>query len=247
MTGYQQDKWIEGLIAARATGQRFVTEADPPKTAEQAYQIQATVAQRVGPVGGFKTARKNGSPSIMAPIFAADIVPTGAQVVMHDMLGVELEVGFKIVEDCPLNMASLTLSELGSLLRPVAVIELVDTRVQGLFAEDGIVKLADNQINAGLVVGSEAKDWSGSDFGKVEARMKAGADVILDGETAVPGGSALETFSGLVRQIGDHCGGLRRGQIVITGSLHPLVYYPKGTLVQGWIAGIGAVSVTLGA
>lgn len=245
--GHMVDIWIEELVAARASSKRFVPPSNRPSTTDEAYRIQAGVAQRVGAIGGFKTARKNGAPSIMAPIFAGNIVSSGAHFSVKDMLGVELEVGFKIAEDCPSNMASLSPPELGSLLRPVAVMELVDTRVQGPFAGDDIVKLADNQINAGLVVGSTLTDWSGSDFGKVAARMQAGADVILEGEATVPGGSALETFASLARQIGGHCGGLKRGQIVITGSLHPLVYYPRGTLIQGWIAGIGAVSVTLGA
>jgi len=245
--GHMLDIWVEELVAARAGSHRFVPSTRRPSTADEAYRIQARVAQHVGAIGGFKTARKNGAASIMAPIFAGDILPSGAQVAVKDMLGVELEVGFEILEDCPPNMASLSPSELGTLLRPVAVIELVDTRVQGPFADDVIVKLADNQINAGLVVGSAAKDWLGSDFGALTARMQAGTDVILEGEAAVPGGSALETFASLARQIGEHCGGLKRSQIVITGSLHPLVYYPKGTLVEGWIAGIGDVSVTLGA
>jgi 2-keto-4-pentenoate hydratase len=241
------DIWVDGLVAARATSGRFTPSVNKPSTRDETYQIQAGVAQRVGPVGGFKTARKGEAIPIMAPIFAADIVRSGAQVAVTDMVGIELEVGLEIVGDCPADPGSLTLAELSTLLRPVAVIELVDTRVQGPFAEDEFVKLTDNQINAGLVVGAAATDWSGSDFGHVEARMQAGADILLDGQTSVLGGSALETFIGFARQIGDHCGGLQRGHIVITGSLHPLVYYPKGTLVEGWIDGIGSVSVTLGA
>lgn len=242
---YNPQIWVEELVAARASSRRFVPRIDPPVTIDEAYRIQADVAERVGTIGGFKTARKPGAPSIMAPIFACDIVTSGAQVAVKDMLGVELEVGFEIVEDCPENIADLSLSNLARFLRPVAVIELVDTRVQDLFAGDGIVKLADNQINAGLVVGSVLTNWSGSDFGTLTARMQAGTDVVLEGEATVPGGSALQTFASFARQIDDHCGGLKRGQIVITGSLHPLVYYPMGTLVEGWIAGIGAVSVTL--
>lgn len=241
------DVWVEELVAARATSGRFTPSINKPVTRDEAYQIQAGVAQQVGSVGGFKTARKGEALPIMAPIFAADIVRSGAQVAVSDMMGIELEVGLEIVEDCPTDLGSLMLSELSTFLRPVAVIELVGTRVQGPFAEDEIVKLTDNQINAGLVVGAAATDWSGSDFGNVEARMQAGAHTLLDGQTSVPGGSALETFASFARQIGNHCGGLRRGQTVITGSLHPLVYYPKGTLVEGWIDGIGSVSVTLGA
>lgn len=241
------DNWIEGLVRARKTSQRVMPPLDLPSKVEDAYRIQAGVAANVGRIGGFKTARKTGADPIIAPIFAADIVPSGAQVAVPDMLGIELEVGFQIIEDCPLDMPRLSSSELGSLLRPVVVIELVDTRLTGPDADNDIVKLADNQINAGLVVGPSFADWSGCDFGTVEAKMQAGDDIILDGTAMVPGGSAIETFKVFAHQIGDHCGGLKRGQIVITGSLHPLVYYPSGTLVQGWIRGIGKLAVTLGA
>lgn len=246
MTEQKLDLWVEALVAARATSQRFVAPADRPSTSDEAYRIQASVARCIGDVGGFKTARKSGAPTIMAPIFAADIVPSGAQVDVNDVMGVELEVGLMIAEDCPPNLRSLSASELSEFLCPVAVIELVDTRVQGPYSGDDFVKLADNQINAGLVIGAPVADRSRCDFRDVDVMMQAGADIIVDGRTTVPGGSALETFAGLAHQIGSHCGGLKRGQIVITGSLHPLVYYPSGTFVQGSIAGIGEVSVTLG-
>jgi 2-keto-4-pentenoate hydratase len=246
MSAHHQDKWVEELVAARAIAGRVLPTTPPAPTFEEAYRIQEAVAQRIGSVGGFKTARKDDAPSIMAPIFAADMVASGAHVAVADVMGVELEIGLEIIGDCPADMGSLPLCDLAALLRPVAVIELVDTRVEGPLSEDPLVKLTDNQINAGLVVGAAMTDWSGADLGTVEAKMQAGPDVILDGRASVPGGSALMTFASLARQIGRHCGGLRRGQIVITGSLHPLVYYPKGTVVQGRIDGIGAVCVTLG-
>ena len=245
MTNAVVDFWADGIVRARQRSASFAPTGPKPTELADAYYIQSAVAAQMGAVGGFKTARKGDAPPIMAPIFAADIVPSGADVAVVGLLGIELEVGFEIIGDCPANMASLGVSDLAQLLRPVAVIELVDTRVTGPSADDQIVKLADNQINAGLVVGAFAPDWDGSDFGTLQARMQAGDDVILDGQATVPGGSALETFAALNRQIGDHCGGFKRGQIVITGSLHPLVYYPAGTKVAGWIEGIGTVSVNL--
>lgn len=244
MTRSTVGDWIEHIMTARATSERFIPEAVPVSPSE-AYAIQSGVVQRTGPVGGFKTALKGDAPPIMAPIFAQDFFASGAQVAVKDRLGVELEVGLRLVADCPTDLANLSLADFARLVEPVAVIELVDTRTEGPRAKDAIVKLADNQINAGLVVGDTLTAWSGDDIGAVDTKMTAGDTVILDGSTTVPGGSALATFAALARQIGAHCGGLKRGQIVITGSLHPLVYFPKGTLVQGRITGIGSVSVLL--
>ncbi|NNE88164.1 MAG: hydratase [Silicimonas sp.] len=181
----------------------------------------------------------------MAPIFAADTITSGDEAEVGDLLGVELEIGFRIVRDLPGDMAKMTAAQLIPYLKPVVVIELVDTRLAGHLAEDPVSKLADNQINAGLVIGETAEKWDGTDFGDVEARMQAGDDQLITGMASVPGGSALETVAALARQIGTHCGGLQKGQIVITGSLHPLTYYPAGTEVLGSIQSIGSVGVSL--
>lgn len=246
MTEASVDIWVRDLVTAHQTAQRLAPTGPAPSDATQVYDIQRRVAASLGPVGGFKTARKGDAPPIMAPLFASGILRSGAQVPVRDVMGIELEVGFEILRDRPAGGWPRDLSDLVACLRPVAVIELVDTRIKGPLAEDPLAKLADNQINAGLVIGETAPDWAGQDFGTPLARMKAGADVLLDGQGLVPGGSALETVAALAREIGDHCGGLKQGQIIITGSLHPLVYYPAGTHVEGWIEGIGSVSVTLG-
>ncbi|MFT7057656.1 MAG: 2-keto-4-pentenoate hydratase [Pseudorhodobacter sp.] len=244
--GAMTEDWISKLAEAHRRGDRFAPTMACPESLEQVYQIQSGVSHQMGAVAGFKLGLKSGQAPIMAPIFAAGVMASGAQVDVSDVMGIELEVGLRILADLPANIAKASLGELAAYLQPVAVIELVGTRITGPFAQDPFVKLADNQINAGLVVGGLAEAWDGDDISVVIAKFRAGPDQILDGAATVPGGSALASFAALVRHIGDHCGGLCKGQIVITGSLHPLVYYPKGTEVTGEIAGIGSVQVTLG-
>jgi 2-keto-4-pentenoate hydratase len=157
----------------------------------------------------------------------------------------QLEVGLRLVADMPSDLITLSVADFSGLVEPVAVIELVDTRISGPKANGHIVKLADNQINAGPVVGETSTARSGEDIAAIDGRMTAGDSLVLDGATTVPGGSALAPYAALARHIEGHCGGLRRGQIVITGSLYPLVYFPKETQVQGEISGFGSVSVRL--
>ncbi|MBE3638356.1 hydratase [Mangrovicoccus algicola] len=229
------------LAAAHLDGTRIAPAAAPADFAE-ALSVQAEVSRQLGPVGGFKVAQRPGQAPIMAPIRAERILASGAVVPVADRLGIELEVAFEILTPLP---PEATIQELAAHIRPRPAIELVDTRLEGPLAEDPLAKLADMQINAGLVLGAPLLDWDGRDFGQVMARVRAGEDMILDGAAEVPFGSALATFRALVQAAGTHCGGLQPGQVVITGSLCGLPYFPSGTDIEGHIDGLGEVSVSL--
>ncbi len=236
---------IAALIAARARRRR----AAPPaslRDAAEAYRVQAGVVAGAA-IAGFKTARKPDGPQIMAPILAADVRASGARVAsaFGGPLGVELEVGLRIDAPLPPADAPDFAERAVACVRPVAVIEIVDTRLAGDRAAAPLLKLADNQINAGLVVGPEMADWRGRPLARVAARMIAGETCLLDGPAEVPGGCPLETLAGLAAMIGDHCGGLRVGHVDITGAMHPLTYVAPPALVEGWIDGFGPVRVAL--
>jgi 2-keto-4-pentenoate hydratase len=234
------------ILDAFTTGKRFAQSAAPP-TARAAYEVQAAVAARRGPVAGFKTARKPGQPNIMAPIMASDVVPGGARVSSRfgGALGVELELGFHILSPLPSHEDPGFLAALHACVEPLALIELVDTRLDGPAAADPMAKLADAQMNAGLVLGPPLASWDGGALACADASMRAGETVLLAGRADVPGGDARETLRALAGMIGDHCGGLQPGQIVITGSLHPLAYVAPDSVVEGWIDGFGDVSVEI--
>lgn len=234
------------ILQARADGRRRALPAAPDSHAA-AYRVQAMVDAALGPVGGFKTALKPPAPQIMAPIHAATLQPSGgtAQSPFGGGLGVELEVGLRLLRPLPPLDAPDFAVRLRDCVEPVAVIELVDTRLEGAGADAPLAKLADNQINAGLVVGAAAPGWAGGPLDRVTARMTLNGAPLLDGPAEVPGGDAVDSLAALARMIGDHCGGLQPGQIVITGSLHPLTYVDPGTDVSGEIDGIGGVSVRI--
>ncbi|WP_172331683.1 hydratase [Mangrovicoccus sp. HB161399] len=229
------------LIAAHDTGTRAAPSAAPASAAE-AYAVQEEVSRHFGAVGGFKTGLKPGADPIMAPVRADRVLASGAAVKVADKMGIELEVGFEILSPLPLGAAP---ADLAKHVRPLPVIELVDTRLDGPLAADPLAKLADQQVNYGLVLGTPLENWDGSDFGKLSGMLTVGDTAVLDGETEVPFGSALTTLSALANFIGTHCGGLQPGQIVITGSLTGLPYFPGGNDVRARIDGLGEVAVSL--
>lgn len=237
---------VRDILGAFAAHRRAPCHAAPSGFPE-AYAVQSAVAAARGPVAGFKTARKPGQPQIMAPIMACDLLDSGTSVASRfaGPLGVELEIGLRILAPLPDPDDPAFLVALGACVEPLAVIELVDTRLHGPAADDPLAMLADAQINAGLVIGPVLAGWDGGALAGAAARMNAGDATLLDGPGRVPGGDLRETLRALTAMIGAHCGGLQPGQIVITGSLHPLTYVAPGTAVAGWIDGCGAVTVTI--
>lgn len=230
----------DALLQARESGVRADAHGLPVPDYDEALEIQRRVQAGLGPVAGFKVARRPEGPPVIAPIAAATVVETGARVAVRDRLGIELEIGFEVID----QPGADPMAEVARVFRPRIVLELVDSRLDGTDI-DPMLKLADMQVNCGLVLGPVLSGWDGGDFGTVEARLTCGDARVVDGKVTVPGGSALANLGLLCAHLGDHCGGLQPGQVVITGSLSGLEYFPAGIDVDGRIAGFGAVDCRL--
>ena len=236
------------FLAARAGAEKLSrTEADKlTLTTGEAYAVQQRVAERLGLIGGFKFAHRPGEAAIMAPIQAADIhvspvtVPAGGEVV-----GIELEVGFRIRSALPDPQSLEFRDRLRESVVPLAAIELVKTRLADPNAASSLLRLADHQLNGGLVTGGGPADWDRGPLSEVEAHLTVDGRPVVTGPVRLPFGDAFDCLVELARMVGTHCGGLRPGQIVITGSLNGLPWLPPGTRVRGRIDGIGEVAVEL--
>lgn len=229
----------DALIDAHLNGSSIAPSA-PSLSRAEIMAVQARVSAALGPVAGFKVGTSPDGPPILAPIQTRYVVANGGTRAVPEKLGIELEVGFELVE--PLPSPGLP-ARPERHFRPCAVLELVETRLSGAAAERPDLKFADFQINAGLAVGDRRRDWDGTDFGTLRARLVSDTETVLDGEASVPGGSALANLDLLLVSLGDHCGGLQVGQIVITGSLCGLPWFTPDADVSGWIEGLGEVSV----
>lgn len=239
------------LVASRqggsaVDGARF--EAGLRSEAE-CYAVQARVAEAMGPVGAFKTARKAGELRIMAPIFAADVRTSPATFAAGTLrrIGVELEVGFLVTAALPDPQAPDFAERARDCVAAVPVIEIVDSRFDDLDGAGPLLRLADNQLNGALVLGEARADWRDLDLETVTARLELDGETALDGPARVPGGDAWEAFTGLARMVGTRFGGLREGQVVITGSLNGMPFVERGATARGFIEGLGAVEAVFSA
>lgn len=241
------DDVVSNLLAAyRDPYALFTPPADVLVDEKTVYRIQQGVADSLGPVGGFKTGRTGpGETSVMAPIFSSGIVKSGARIARSSsrLRGVELEIGFQLITDPPQPGDDDFLAKLRAAAVLVPALEIVECRLSDPDEAGSVWKLADNQINGGLVTGEPLTDWRSLDLANRRVRLSIGDRVIHDGPADAPGGDAFDTFAAFVRLVGQHCGGLKAGQTVITGSFTGLNYAAAGDRIEGVVDGVGAVCV----
>ncbi|MDX6804777.1 fumarylacetoacetate hydrolase family protein [Terrihabitans rhizophilus] len=241
------DELADRLIAARRARVRLSRmEADAlGRSLDEAgsYAVQARVCEAFGPARAFKTGRKSASaPVICAPILDGALRPSGSVFRSSEFAscGIELEIGFRIELPLPPFDAPDFEAAVRASVTAVPVIEVVDGRIEGFETMSDLLKLADNQINAGLVW-AEPITAEDPDLAEPEVDLRLNGVSVVSGRQRVPGGDAFSVFLAFANVIGEHCGGLQPGQIVTTGSLTGLIYVQPGTHVEGQIRGLGKV------
>ena len=241
------DPLTEALIAARAGGPKLSDSAETGLSRERVLMVQQQVADRLGPVGAFKVACPPDAPIVMAPIFASDIYPATASLDLpHDEpIGIELEYGFRLTAPLPDPQDSDFVEKLRESVELLPVVEIVRTRLADVEQASADLKMLDNQLNGGLVLGEPCRDWKEHDLTRATAYLRIGDEVLIDGTAQVPGGDAFASLALLCRAIGTHCGGLQVGQVVITGSLNGLPWRMPPFDVQARIEGLAEITFSL--
>lgn len=225
------------LLRARETGHRVEANGLRLPDYDEALAVQRRVWPALGALSGFKVgAFRPGQPA-MAPIPSARTYVSGSEVPARDRLGIELEIGFEVLQAPKKGMRDMP----QACFLPRIVLELCNQRLAGETL-DPALKLADMQLNEGLVIGPALNGWDGSDFTSLDARLRCGDTTVIDGSVEVPGGSALENLWTLLDHLGTHCGGIDIGHILITGSVSGLRWFPPGTDVEGRIAGFDSIN-----
>jgi len=238
------------LLHARATNERisFQEYTRTPLTLDDAYSIQAHVASDSGPIGAWKTGRPdNASVPVYAPILAQTVRLSPASYDAHELhsCGIELEIGFCIDRPLPPPGPDFA-AALRNCVRPLVTLEMVDSRVQDFTELPAAAKLADNQVNGGLVIGTPVDDWADVNLTQAEVTLSVNGQVVISCLSDVPGGNAFDTLVALASLVGTHCGGLQPGQFVSTGTLSGILFLEPGSTVQGEVAGLGTISATYG-
>ena len=235
------------LQARRRHGQVAAGVLNGPQNAEHAYAVQDRVKAALEP--GRVTTWKVGTsaPGIepsAAPILGSGVLASPARVATGSfhMLAAEVEIAFRIGHDlppgCPENVLQQAIDSV------IVAIELCDTRLQDFRNASAWWKLADNQLNYGLVLGSERSDWTAIDFTAQVAEFHVNGRLKNSAVGAHPLGTPFRLMPWIAAHAEKRGGCLRAGDIITTGSWTGMENVQPGDEVFARFPGIGEARVS---
>ncbi|MEJ1159431.1 2-keto-4-pentenoate hydratase [Prosthecomicrobium sp. N25] len=214
-----------------------------PSTAAEAYAIQDATVARAG-VGGWKVAPVPdyyGAP-IDRDRFHPDgtVYPVGA---LRDP-EVEIEIALVLGADLPPIGRPYRVEEVRAAVASVhAAVEMVGSAFADRRSVAMLTALADQQSNATVLLGTGTPAGLALDFASVPVRVVVNGATIHDGPSGRSTAATLDALAWLATHAADRRGGLKAGDVVITGArVGPFPAKP-GDRVEARFEGIGAVAV----
>jgi 2-keto-4-pentenoate hydratase len=237
------------LLAARRTGHRLAALSGEacPRTVADAYAIQDVVVSRLGAIGGWKVGAKSASSEpTCAPLPVSLILRSPQRFAAGQFAhnGVEAELAFTLSRDLPARSQPYCVADVEAAIATVhPAIEIVDSRFVDLDAVDPLSLLADFQSNGALVVGNGVALPHPFLSSTQQVTLDIDGVRVVESRGSNPAGDVLCLLGWLANHAAARNGGLRRGEIVTTGSWSGIRFVAPGTRVEAAFAGIGGVDV----
>lgn len=161
-------------------------------------------------------------------------------------LGVEAEIALVIGRDMPANGGPYTRDRAAACISAAhAALELVDDRNADYSQITAAKLIANNSLNAGIVLGPAIEDWQAFDLGALKGAM------VIDGETVAKGtgadilGHPLNAICWLSNSLNVRGKMLREGDVVMCGSFVRTQFPAAGQTVTCQVEGLGEATVTV--
>ncbi|HEY6832550.1 MAG TPA: hypothetical protein VI251_08665 [Pseudolabrys sp.] len=153
----------------------------------------------------------------------------------------ECEVAFILGADLPARATPYSREEIEAAIEAVvSVMEVADGRVAP--GAPDLFKLADDMGNGAFIVGEPVREWRKLDLGRIGVTLTLDGKETWQGESARILGNPLLAVIALANAQPLPAGGLKRGQIVTTGTCTTPIAPRAGAYVAKFDA-LGSVSV----
>ena len=251
MTAALVERLIKGRLAHEATPP--ISESTPDITLEQAYGLQRQLEQAligrgervVGYKVGFTTAALQERHGVTEPVLgfllgsgvygSGDAVPLSRFIA----IGVEVEVAFLLGSDLAgpgVTPASALLAVEGAL----PSFELIDFRLSG--RPRGADVIADGVYTNAIVLGRPLTPVTGIDLALEGVVFEQDGQIVATQTAAEVLGNPLVSLAWAANALGRMDRGLRRGDIVLTGSISKVLRPTAGQSVRASFTRLGSVA-----
>lgn len=127
-----------------------------------------------------------------------------------------------------------------------AAIEMVDDRWDDYTAIDTPSLIADDFFGAGCVLGDPVADWRDFDLTALSGRMRINGEVVGEGTSGDILGHPFEALAWLANSVAERGGSLKKGQIVMLGSVVQTKWVEHMDEVEVEIDQLGKVTAWFG-
>lgn len=178
-------------------------------------------------------------------IFASEVYRERAEVSAREYcrLGVETEIAFRLGDD--LLQGGDPSSITTAVESAMAAIELIEDLHYDYKQLDAAALVAGNVWNAGVVLGTPVAKWQTLDLARVTARLSINGREIGSGKGGDVMGQPLHALAWLADKLAAAGTPLRRGMVVMTGSMVPIQYPVAGDRVLVEVSGLGTAELTV--
>ena len=250
----------ELLGAARLSAQPVpgIPRRDAPQTIADGYAVQETLhrylcAKTASTLAGWKIGAT--TPGMQAylgvdgpaygHILSANVHERGAVLSASGFChpGIECEIAVRIGADA--GNRTYTRETVGEIIdAAVPAIEIVENRYGDFLARGTPVLIADDFFHKACVLGMPVTDWQGIDLAAVKGRTLIDGVEKGSGTGADVMGHPLEAVAWLANTLAAHGTRLTAGQIVLTGSVAPVIWLDSPAAVaEIRLEGLGDVRV----
>jgi 2-keto-4-pentenoate hydratase len=190
-----------------------------PQRLDDSYRIQAEIVRLDGAVGGWKVSMDpDGEPPKIAPIRHADVLAQGSSVVPGPAR-LEGEFAVKFGAALPHRATPYSRAEVDAALASAYIVfEVLGTRFVDRTKVSKLSYLADGNGNQAVIVGDEISEWRARDLSLLPMVMQVDGQAVSRAENGASFEKILNMLTFLANHAASYVGGIRAGEIVITGA-----------------------------
>ena len=180
-------------------------------------------------------------------ILSTNLHKNGADLSASDFYdpGIECEIAMRIGADADEKLYSRnTIGEIIDSVLPA--IEIVENRYGDFLTRSAPTLIADDFFHKACVLGTPVPNWLGINLATIIGRTRINGTVRGSGTGADIMGHPLEAVAWLANTLAEHGEKLTAGQIVLTGSVAPVIWIESATaIVETELEKLGTVSVKI--